>query len=204
MALLNDFLSCPTDCSSGNLPAFQTSFCNAAPKSSEIYALIFEPTDAATLLTPASLVADMAVAADWTGKIDNSVTDGTKYKYLMGKGSQGDPTDTEIDGVKNAVVVTDRTRTVTFRILDITSDATYDALRRMQCGDILPRFFILTKGGYIFGDKNVAAPDRGIVPDSVKVTFPRAEGKDAIDTAVLTIVYSGLTDPDRALNPLSI
>ena len=189
-------ITCPTTCAATTLGILPATYCQLSPKLSEIDLIIFQGTDAGPT--------DMAVAGDWSTKIDNTDATGAKMKYLVGSGTIGEPEEAIQTVARYQEVVTRRDYTIVFEVSELSDSATYDFLRAIQCGSLVPKFYYTSMGGFLYGKKVTAAADQGIAPDSMKVSFLKEKGKDAIDKAVLTIKFSGATDPDRVTNPLTI
>lgn len=170
--------------------------CQLDPKRSEIDLLIFKGTAAG----PTS----MGTLLDWASKIDNTDNTGAAMKYLIGKGSKGEPEDTKITVARDKEVLTDRVHTVVFEVTEISDSATYDFLRKLQTGVLKPNLYYKSIGNFLYGKVNSGGTDDGIVVQSYSVSFPKESGKEAIDKAILTIKFSALVDPDRVPYVLSL
>jgi hypothetical protein len=188
----------PAACSGGALilPILPAIPCQLAPKRSELDLLIFKGSGAGPT--------DMAITADWASKIDNTDATGVKMKYVIGRGTIGDPEDTVFNAARDETVITDRVRTVVFEVFEISDAVTYDFLRTLQPGVIKPNIYYKSMGNFLYGKKVAAATDDGIAINSISVTFPKEAGKEAVDKAVITIKFSSTVDPDRVPYPLTL
>lgn len=184
-------IDCTAQTCADTLPAaaVQDQFCPEEVSQSEVNSLIlFSESGTAPSNWGAAIV-----ATDFN--IDNTDTAGLAQKQFFGMGSVAEPEDAEITLNDDVRYVLERTRTLTFTIYDLPL-ATRDFLRELQCDVYRPRFLFTDRGGYIYG------VDGGLVAKQFKVSFPKNSGNDAVNQAVITIVFAGKTDPDRFVSPL--
>jgi hypothetical protein len=189
-------ITCPVDCAAATLGVLPASYCQLGARLAEIDTIILQGTDAGPT--------DMSVALDWAAKIDNTDATGAKMKFLVGSGTIGEPEEAIVTVARFQELVVRRDYSLVFEVSELSDSATYDFLRRIQCGSITPKFYYTSIGGFLYGKKVASGADTGIAPDSIKVSFLKEKGKDAVDKALLTIKFSGTTDPDRVANPLTI
>jgi len=187
---------CPTDCSVSIVPALPAQTDCIVPSRSEIDMIIFR----GSAVGPT----DMSMAADWVAKIDNTEALGAKMKYLIGIGTMAAPEDTTQTGPRDKEIIVSRLYTLVFTISNITSAVTYDFLRKLQCGNILPNIYYTDLGGFLYGQVAASGPDNGIEIASVSVAMPKDAGKEGHNKAILTFKWSSKVDPDRVINPLTI
>lgn len=133
------------------------------------------------------------VAGDFA--IDNTDATDVNQKQLFGVGSIAEPEESEATINDFQSIVLNRRYTLTFTTYDLGDD-TYDYLRKVQCGKVRPKFVFGDVGGYLYGI------DGGIVPAKWTVAFPHNTGQDALNQAIITILFDADTDPDRVVNPL--
>lgn len=194
-------ISCPTSCGAAtDRPALPEDMCQTTLKQSEIYLLLIQGTAAGPT--------DASSGSAWTtpsALIDNTDTTGAKFHYLIGRGSLGTAAETIQTGARNAESVTSREFTLTFTVFDIADPLVYDYCRDLQCGSKKPRIMYASEGGWLYCKVGAStAADNGIQTKSVTVSFPKDEGKEAVDRAVITMKWDALTDPDRVVNPLTL
>ena len=193
--MINTFkdLTCPTGCTTGvqykAIGADQT--CVAVPNKSQLNNLIITPAGAPAVfdwsVTPITYVA---------ASIDNTVTDNSKSKRLVGIGGVAEPDATERDMPNGVIAVTSRKYTVTFKT-SVVDQANYDLLRQMQCGDLKFTFQYTNVGGHAFGDTS------GISPSKIDVKLPLLDGKDDVEEGIIVLEYETTNgDPRRDTNPL--
>lgn len=189
-------ITCPANCAAATLGALPEDYCQLTPKQSEIDVVIFEGTDGG----PAS----MASGTDWTALLDNTDATGTAAKFLIGSGTiaESEPLVTPV--ARFAEYVTSRLYTLVFTVFELSDTATYDFLRKLQCGSIVPKIYYQSNGGFIYGKINAATDDEGIQLNDITVSMPKDAGREATDRAVITMRWYALTDPDRAVSPLAL
>ena len=127
--------------------------------------------------------------------IDNANTDNTKVKWLVGKGGVPVAEKAVRELPKFRDKTTKRTYTLTYTV-DNLSDAQYNFGVALQCGGTDFTFWYGTTN-HVFG------PEEGLSPKSVDVDFPHGEGRQDIDTMIITLVFEAKTDPPRRNNPYS-
>lgn len=193
---INQFLTCPADCDTalqlGATDANQdcTSY---KQRYSQIYSVIIKPTAAAAPLNWASAPAVTEVS----GEIDNTNTDGTKSKRLVGEGEIPTPEKVEDEYPGRKTKTSFRTYTLNHTIKNL-SDEQYDLLRQIQCGYTGFEIWYDTVGGHIFGGAN------GIDISFIDVDFPKGGGRDDKALAILTIKWEADGDADRGNSPFAM
>lgn len=165
-------------------------------KKSQICGIVFQPTTAVAPAVPPSDPTDWTSAAEWATLIDNTTTDNSTHKYLVGIGGLPAPEKAEIELPKNKVRALDRTYTITFSVRNLT-DNHYEFFKALQCGTTSFKFWYETVGGRFFGG------DEGIVPSKVDVDFPLSEGVDDYEEAVLLLSFEACGDPPRTDSPFA-
>lgn len=190
-------IACPDDCADVNtLPAIAadqdcTGYTQTLSQVCDLYILpsatadLFDNWDAEPIVntTPASGVG-----------VDNTNTDNTKAKWLVGIGGVAEPEETIDEYPKLQRKVTERLYTLTFRVFNLVA-AQYNFLRQLQCGDTSFTFYYGDLGGWIYGVEG------GLSPTSVDVDFPHGGGNTDKNVAILTITFRANGDPDRFVNP---
>lgn len=188
---------CPDDCSDVlTLPAIDVDQdCTGyADFRSQIGDLWIKPATAAD--TPFTDWADVfsAITAN-ASAIDNTVTDNSKVKWLVGIGGVPAPEKTTQPRPKFRSKVTRRIYTLTFTVPNV-SDANRAMGEALQCGD--------TNFTFWYGNEDhVFGKSAGIEPASVDVDFPLGEGEDDTETMIITITWEATGDPQRRNNPYS-
>lgn len=129
--------------------------------------------------------------------IDNTATDNSKTKWLVGEGGVAAPEKNVVQLPKLREKISKRTYSLTFVVKNL-SDEMYDFLRHLQCGWTGFTFYYATLSGRLFGR------DGGIPVKSVDVDLPLGEGREDTEQATLTITWEAKTDPDRRVNPLAV
>jgi hypothetical protein len=191
MAAQNIFLSCPANCSTDlDYVAIDVDQdCAPLLLKSEVSDLIIQPDGAPDVF------ADFATTPTYTAlSIDNTVTDNSKSKHLVGIGDVPDPTETEVILPKGKVGLSDRTYTLNFTVMNM-SDAQYAFLQQLQCGTLNFTFYYADRADKLFGIQG------GIVPASIRVRMPKARGEASVSQATIVITWVADGDPDRRVNP---
>jgi hypothetical protein len=125
--------------------------------------------------------------------VDNTVTDNTASKWLVGIGNVAVANKTETPYPKGKMKVTVREYPLVMRISNL-SDAMYNFLRKFQgCGWLGWKFYYVDKANKLYG---IAG---GLEPSFVDVDFPLAEGGKK--EAILTIRFKADQDPERRTSP---
>lgn len=144
-----------------------------------------------------------AIMASWSttptavaNAVDNTVTDNSKSKWLVGIGDRPAPEKTRVQYPKEKSKITERLYTLNFVVKQLDA-ATYDFLRQLQCGSTGFTFYYADLNDYIYGDSD------GITPDSVDVDFVHASGTGNYITATIILTWKADGDPQRRVNPLS-
>lgn len=187
------FTSCPADCDDDLLlpaiPADQ-SCTNYEQTRSQVRYLYIRPDGAPDIFASWSTTPTYVAAS-----VDNTVTDNSKTKYLEGIGGIAVPEKTVLEYPGRKKRTGDRTYTLSFRILNLTDDQ-YEFLIAMQaCGWTDFTFYYADLSDYVYGKSG------GIVPESVDVDFPKGDGNDDRNYAVMTLTWVATGDPERRVNP---
>lgn len=191
---INTFaVDCSTiTCPSGLLGAANSmsADCSANVNRSEVNSVILVHPTLGTAITNwgAGLV-----ALDFN--IDNTDATDVKQKQFIGRGSFGEPEaiTTTLNDFREYDIT--KTYTLTFTIFDV-GDATYDFMRKIECGSVVPLLYFTTVSSKIYGK------DGGICPKQVKASLILDEGSDAIERWQLQFVWEAKTAPDRYDYPL--
>lgn len=195
---LNNFLTCPADCDSPpTLPAIPADqSCTAYDqKYSQICGVYIIPEDATDILDYTVPTAPVVA----TSTVDNTNTDNTKAKYVVGEGGVPAPEVIVGEYPKRKTRVTDRIYTLTMRVKNTaaTLNSFFDIL---QCGDTNFTFYFENIGGFIFGGYSGGAPG-GIIPDSIDIQRPLDGGRDDKMYTDIVITWTADGDPKRYPNP---
>lgn len=195
---INIFGDCPDDCNTIlQLPALDVDQ-NCTSYSlfeSQLTDLWIKPNTA--LVTPfAGWGTGVISATDPTASpasIINAALDNSAVKWVVGEGGVPAPDKTVQELPKFKDRVSKRTYTMTYTVKNM-SDAHYNFGAALQCGD--------TNFTFWYGTTNhVYGSETGIEPKSIDVDFPKGEGRDDVETMVITIVWEAKGDPQRRLNP---
>lgn len=182
-----DLLDCP-DGALGAMDA-QSESCNEVIQSEVNSVIFWHPT----LGTAPTNWGAGITALDFD--IDNTDATDVKQKQIFVTGSVPEATDTEVTVNGFQTIVLSRTHTMTVNLYTF-GDATYDYLRKIQCGKVKPQFDFTTNGGKLFGK------DGGITPSKISANFVLNEGEESFETWTITFEWKSLTAPDRLDNPL--
>ena len=123
--MANDFCTiCPAVCDDTlDLPAIDANqdCITIVYKKSQICGLVIQPTTGTGSL-PAAPGTDWDDPTFWSTAIDNTVTDNSAFKYVVGIGGLPAAEKTEIELPKNKVHALDRTYTITFSVRNLTDN----------------------------------------------------------------------------------
>lgn len=191
-------INCPTDCATDNvwpaIPAEQD--CASYEQTrSQVSDLIIIPTGAADVFE--DWAGDIPTPTYANDTIDNTTADNSTAHILTGIGGIADPEELILNYPKLQQQVTERTYTLTHRIVNL-SNAQYDYLLKMQCGALNFTFYYCDLGGYVYG------VDGGLVPYSVDVDMPHGGGNDDRAFADIIITWKAKGDPDRGTTPANL
>jgi len=192
---INNFVTCPNDCATDlNLGALDTlQDCTTyEQKYSQIYSIVLMP-DGETAPLNWSAAPTVTLVS---GEIDNTTTDGTKSKWLVGEGGIDAPEKIldEYPGRKTRTSF--RTYTLTFNVKNLI-DKQYSFLRQLQCGNTNFKLWYDTVGGHIFGGAN------GIDISGIDCDFIYGGGRDDKELATITITWEADGDPVRGVSPFA-
>lgn len=191
-------ITCPADCATDNvwpaIPAEQD--CASYEQTrSQVSDLIIIPTGAADVFE--DWAGDIPTPTYANDTIDNTTADNSTAHILTGIGGVADPEELILNYPKLQQQVTERTYTLTYRIVNL-SNAQYDYLLKMQCGALNFTFYYCDLGGYVYG------VDGGLVPYSVDVDMPHGGGNDDRAFADIIITWKAKGDPDRGTTPANL
>lgn len=192
MSTVNEFLGCPTGCSTTvQRPAIPVDqLCTSyRQKKTQVSDLFIRYTGAPDPFTNFDTTPTYTASS-----IDNTSADNTKCHWLAGKGGIDRPEKQVAIYPKGKKRVTERTYTLAFEIMNL-SDEQYEHLRKIQCGDTAFTFYYADVEDYLFGKQG------GIVPESVDVDFPKGAGDTDKASAILTLTWIADGDPLRKINP---
>jgi hypothetical protein len=180
---------CDTDLDLGAIDADQN--CNELPQESQISDLYIAATGATKPFDWSTITAPSAVS----GAIDNTVTDSSKTKWIVGKGGIPEAEEVPYNAPKGRVVIAKRKYTLTFEVI-VTDVAMYNLIRQLQCG--------WTDFTFNYGDKSGQLYGNDIVPTSVNGQLPKDPADDGLDIGRIIITFeTDNGDPVRAANPLA-
>lgn len=193
---------CPDDCDDGviypELAEDQNCISSTAfSKLSQICDLWIRPNEVTTAPT-AFTTGDMG--AYLTAEVDNTNTDNTKIKWLVGKGELTVPDKTTLALPKGQSRTTKRTYTINYEVFGIDKRK-YKFLQTLQCGDTGFDFQFANLGGDLFGDEDTSP--FFITPTSIDVDMPLGAGDDDTVSATIVITFDANVNPDCILNPFA-
>jgi hypothetical protein len=176
----------------GAIPADQN--CLLVPPLSQVSDLYIQPDGASA---PFDWTDPAAPAAPAMSGIDNTATDNSATKWLVGKGGVEAPEESLYTGPKLKKKVVRRLYTLQFEV-EVTNDDQRDFLRQLQSGWSEFTFWIGTLGNNLFGDST------GIIPSFVNAQLPLDPGDEDYEKGTIIIeYYSEKGDPPRYTNPLA-
>lgn len=185
------FTTCPADCDEFvQLPAIpENQDCTAYDtKKAQICDLYLMPDGATNPLASWSTT-PTAVA----GAIDNTVTDNTKCKWLVGKGVVTSE-EVRVAYPKGKSKISEIKYTLSFDVFDIANHYTF--LTSLQCGDTSINFWYGDLADYIYGLSG------GIVPEELFAKNTSGGGDEDTSKWTITVKWTGNADPQRRTNPL--
>jgi hypothetical protein len=194
-------LNCGSCASPPTLPAIPADpCCETPPRYSQIGRIIIAPCN-----VPDPFELEDGAAVLVAGVIDNTNTDGTKAKALVGKGEKPDHEATIYEGAFRRQSISSRAFTINFTF-SVGTVALYQFARALQCNYTRMRFWFEDIGGWLYGP--VAADGTlgqgGLVPTMVDVQLAAGGGRDDLKEAVLTIMFDGNADPDIYASPFAL
>lgn len=187
--MINHFLNCPISCENnlqlGAIAVDQN--CNSIPKLSQVCDLIIRPTNA-------PLPDDWTNKYDLEGIIDNTVTDNSKAKWLVGRGGIPEPEEIIVPLLKFNQKRVKNIYELTFST-SILEDLNYSFLKQFQCGWKDFSFWYGTRGGRFFGGPT------GIFPSFVVSRMPLLDGEDDTEEGIIIIRWCADGEPERTMIP---
>lgn len=192
MAINLTLTGCPEDCDDvlllSAIPASQD--CTSYPQTlSQVGHLYIRPTGATDPFTNFATTPTVT-----SGGIDNTEALNAKSKWLVGIGDIAAAEKTITEYPLGKKKTTDRVYTLNFRILNLSA-AQYEFLRQLQCGTLGFSFYYADLGDWLFGKVG------GLEPDFVTVRFPKGEGKEDKNVAIIVLSWRANGDPIRRVNP---
>jgi len=184
--LYNPFTVLPsTLCENWNIPAIST--CQDEPtyrqRRSEVYGLLLLPTGAEP-------PGNWENIADWVNTVDNTNTNDTKAKYLVGIGSFLPDTQVEVS-LAGGRLIENRERTYRLNMAVLNIDDGHTALcRKLQTNARRFNFWLIT-----LGDRLVGGPS-GIRPQRVNADFVLASGNNSREVWNITFAATFLQYPE--------
>lgn len=158
-----------------------------APKKSQIRALLILPDGA-------PFPDDWTLGADVEGIVDNTVTDNTKGKWLIGKGELPAPEEISIRAGKGDRRLGGRIYRLRFEV-NTALDTSYEFVRQFQKKYRAFSFWFATKGGRLIGGAT------GIRPRFVTAHFPYGGQAQDREKGILIIEWLADGDASRAYLP---
>jgi hypothetical protein len=182
----NSWLSCPQDCdTSVLLPAItnEQDCANYPIYNSQLYALYIFP-DGSNLPNPWN------TAEGWEGVVQNPVNtpDAPVGKWLAGFGGIPESDTQVVMYPKRQAKVTKQSFTLEFEVRNL-SQAQYEFLRALQCGQLGFVFWVQTVADRLFGGPT------GIIPTYLNVRFIYGIGLDDVEKAIITIKFCADGNP---------
>lgn len=127
--------------------------------------------------------------------IDNTDATDVKQKRFPIVGELPKPEYQKITTVSFNSITVLKTRSVNFRIYHV-DPATYDYLRKVECGKVRPKFILETEGGQLLGK------DGGIDFSDIELDAVWNEGETEVEYWEAVIQFKAKVSPDRYPSPL--
>jgi hypothetical protein len=177
-------INCPDGCEEA-LPIQEFDDCAPELNLSQIEELYYGKGNAAAF-------ADVASPVEWAARLDQAAA-GDKIRKLIGIGGKAKPTAVVKEFSKRRKKVTNRNHSLSFKV-DETNQANDDAVRALQCGQILTIWY--KAGGQMYGGNN------GIRKVFVDAGAVLGEGND--DTLIYDYLFewSSLIAEERCVSPI--
>lgn len=131
-----------------------------------------------------------------SNSIDNTNALNAKAKVLVGKGEIPVPEKSTLGYPLLKTRTIERRYPLAFTVYQL-DDANYEFLRQIQCGNLNFKFYYGDLEGYVYGIAD------GLVPDFVNVVFPKGNGNEDRNTAIIRLSWKATGDPQRRANPLA-
>lgn len=185
--------TCPTDCTTADLPAIAMADCVDAmiTEESEIQEIFMTINDGAG--APKAKPTSWTSKSDWLAVIADTGNDKVRKLNVIGDKPLADATTRTLS--KRRKKAGTKTQTINFDIDDI-SPANYDFMRQLQCGATVVIWYS-TVGGYLYGGPNgfeVSVANIGEVLD-------RGENNYAVIRGILS--WENQFSPPRIANPMA-
>ena len=187
---LNCLISCGCN-GEVTLPALPTTYRSELPPLlSQVCGLLILPRGAQG---PTSWV----ISSNVTDIIDNTVTDNSAGKWLVGRGGIPKPEEVVINLGKTHRQIDHRIYTLTFEV-NIRCSEIYYFLQTIQKNYTAFDFWYSTRGGRFFGGPN------GICPEFVTGWTEYSDDANGLERGFIQIVWRSCIDPLRALVTVDI
>lgn len=193
--------TCAASCSAETLAAVGDTDCisDLSLELSEINELFLD-TKSATFGTPTNPVGTYTPWTDnetalltWFAARSNSTA--AKVRLFYGRGEKPEPTETTVTLRKNKTHSLGTRHTLVYTI-DVIDQTTYQALLKLQaCKGQFHAWF--STDTFFYGG------DNGIIVDIEKVVFPKTGGRGENAKCIITLSWSGKSDPVRDEKPWS-
>lgn len=181
--MYNRFLN---SCGMVTLPELPTSFGGGlSPLLSQVCGLLILPKGAPP---PSSWVSADAVEA----VIDNTVTDNSAGKWLVGRGGIDKPEEVVLNLGRRSQQVATRLYTLTYEV-NIRCDGVYNFLTTLQNNYRAFNFWMNTRGGRLFGGSG------GIVPHRATGWAEYSEEADEVERGFIELQWYADSEPLRTL-----
>ncbi len=188
-------ITCPDDCTTDNLwPAIPVEQdCPSYEQGlSQVCDLIIVPEEAGDIWD--DWPGDYPTPVFTLGSIDNTLTDNTKAKRIVGIGGVAEPEAVTLQYPKLQERIDEETYTLNFRVLNM-SNAMNDLLDKLECGALNFTFWYIDLAGYVYGYEG------GIIPFSLDVQRPHGGGNDDRLFADIILTFKATNEPDRGVVP---
>lgn len=190
---MNKFANCNTDCDGEFLfPDLEIDQdCITYDEGfSQISDIVFRPNGAPDPFTDFTTIPTITA-----GAIDNSKTDNTACRHLVGEGGVAVPEKIVEDRPKRRSRITMRKYTLSFTVRNLSATQ-YNFFLKLQCGATNFTFY------YADVDNKLLGKQGGIAPSSVDVEMPAGGGKDDKKIATVIITWEADSNPLMRESPL--
>ena len=168
-----------------DLPAVKADFCSPVLNYGEISKIYFANKDN-PLINWTSL-------AEWSSRLDNSIIDSTKIRYLHGIGSKLKPESTRANPSINKLVDVTKTHTIIFNV-DEVHDDNYALLKHFEDSNGQEVLCWYEIGNYLYGGNSG-------IRTIIFMNEVTTENKEELQKFESELIFFG-EHPDRILSPL--
>jgi len=190
--MINELLTCPADCDTALLlPALpeEQDCTNYEILKSQVSDLFIRPTGAPDIF--ASWATTPTYVAD---SVDNTVTDNSKTKWLVGIGSVAIPEKETVQYPKGKTKTKTRIYTLNFKVMNMDA-TTREFCRKLQCGSTDFSFYYGDRSDFAYGKAG------GLTPKSIDVDMPQEGDENSSLFANIIITWEADADAERKTNP---